>query len=62
MRGEDVAALQRALGFLPDHIDGIFGKQTDRAVRTFQEEAGMTVDGKVGPDTLNAITSWSNGF
>ncbi len=55
MRGDDVTTLQRALGFPPDRIDGIFGKQTDRAVRTFQRQGGMTVDGKVGPNTLNAL-------
>ena len=59
MRGEDVAALQRALGFAPDRIDGIFGKSTDRAVRTFQRQGGMSVDGKVGPNTLNALNSSS---
>ena len=55
MRGDDVTTLQRALGFPPDRIDGIFGKQTDRAVRTFQKQAGTTVDGKVGPNTRNAL-------
>ena len=57
MRGDDVTTLQRALGFPPDRIDGIFGKETDRAVRTFQKQAGTTVDGKVGPDTINALKS-----
>ena len=55
MRGEDVAALQRALGFPADRIDGIFGKETDRAVRTFQKQKGMVVDGKVGLNTVNAL-------
>lgn len=62
MRGKDVAALQRALGFSPEHIDGIFGKQTDHAVRALQRQAGMTIDGKVAPDTLNAIASWPYVF
>ena len=55
MRGQDVADLQRALGFSADQIDGIFGRETDRAVRTFQRERGMIIDGKVGPDTRNAL-------
>ena len=55
MRGQDVADLQRALGFTADRIDGIFGRETDRAVRTLQRERGMIIDGKVGPDTRNAL-------
>ena len=55
MRGDDVATLQRALGFSPARVDGIFGKDTDRAVRAFQQQAGMTVDGRVGQDTLQAL-------
>ena len=55
MRGEDVIALQRALGIPPDRTDGIFGRETDQAVRTFQRQRGIAVDGKVEPTTLHAI-------
>tara|TARA_B100000315_G_scaffold246593_1_gene274081 strand:- start:19686 stop:20873 length:1188 start_codon:yes stop_codon:yes gene_type:complete len=55
MRGKDVALLQRALGLPLNRIDGIFGKETDRAVRKFQHQAGIAVDGKVGPNTLNVL-------
>ena len=55
MRGDDVTALQRALSFPSNRIDGIFGKQTDRAVRAFQKQHGMPVDGKVGHDIINAL-------
>jgi peptidoglycan hydrolase-like protein with peptidoglycan-binding domain len=51
-RGPAVAELQRALG-LP--ADGIFGKQTRRAVRQLQRDAGLTVDGIVGPATREAL-------
>lgn len=32
-------------------VDGIFGKDTDRIVRQYQTEKGLTVDGIVGPQT-----------
>lgn len=35
--------------------DGQFGKQTEDNVKWFQNEYGLTVDGKVGPQTWNAL-------
>ena len=35
--------------------DGIFGSITENAVKTFQQEKGLTVDGIVGPRTMEAI-------
>lgn len=52
-RGNDVKALQRALGIRP--ADGIFGPQTERAVRNFQTAAQITVDGIAGGQTQAAI-------
>ena len=50
--GPRVAKLQRALG-LP--ADGIFGKQTKRAIRRFQRRHGLTVDGIVGKATWHRL-------
>jgi len=35
--------------------DSVFGDDTDKAVRKFQEDQGLSVDGIVGPDTLAAM-------
>lgn len=35
--------------------DGVFGAQTDRTVRQFQERHGLKVDGRCGPKTWNAL-------
>lgn len=36
-------------------VDGIWGPNTEAAVRTLQRSSGITVDGIVGPQTLGAI-------
>ncbi|HXR37854.1 MAG TPA: peptidoglycan-binding domain-containing protein, partial [Terracidiphilus sp.] len=57
MQGDGVTALQQALvkaGF-PVTVDGNFGTTTDAAVRQFQQQKGMIVDGIVGPATRSAL-------
>jgi murein L,D-transpeptidase YcbB/YkuD len=36
-------------------VDGIFGPQTDTAVRAYQRDKGLVVDGIVGPNTWTAL-------
>jgi hypothetical protein len=50
--GPEVVTLQSCLA-VP--ADGIFGNQTDGAVRKYQAENGLTVDGIVGQDTWAAL-------
>lgn len=53
-RGSDVTYLQQCLaakGYSVGAIDGIFGTRTREAVKAFQAENGLTVDGIVGPKT-----------
>lgn len=35
-------------------VDGVFGKQSEEVARKFQDEKGLTADGKVGRQTWNA--------
>lgn len=65
-RGDEVTQIQTKLkrwGYYNGNIDGIYGSQTQEAVRYFQRKNGLTVDGIAGPKTLAAmgITSSSSG-
>jgi uncharacterized protein (TIGR02594 family) len=55
MKVRDIQQRLAALGYTPGPIDGIWGRQTQAAVRRFQEQHGLTVDGIVGPITLGAL-------
>lgn len=57
-RGDDVRELQRylnRLGFNAGREDGIFGRDTDRALRAFQHNVGLPVDGIAGSSTLSYL-------
>ena len=51
-RGEPVKALQRCLHL---YEDGIFGPMTEDAVRQYQREHGLRVDGVVGLATWDSL-------
>jgi N-acetylmuramoyl-L-alanine amidase len=56
--GPAVSRLQRRLqarGFYSGMIDGGFGDETEAAVQAAQRQAGLEVDGIVGPATWDAI-------
>lgn len=57
MRGKAVEDLQQmlcALGF-PVLSDGIYGRQTQKAVRRFQARYGLAIDGVAGPQTARRL-------
>lgn len=60
LNGPDVRTVQRILldhGYLdgPSEVDGWYGPVTEGAVRAFQRDAGLDVDGVVGPRTRSAL-------
>lgn len=61
-RGPEVEKLQRSLNhyLIPSpelHTDGVFGPNTEAAVRAYQLERQLQVDGVVGPRTWSALAS-----
>ena len=62
MTGDDVFALQERLlelGYDAGRADGMFGPQTEAALRSFQRDYGMVVDGICGPATVRALRQLS---
>ncbi|MEP0914746.1 family 10 glycosylhydrolase [Leptolyngbya sp. GB1-A1] len=59
--GPDVFKVQKLLKdlgkpkFDPGDVDGIFGTKTETAVKNFQTDQSLTVDGKVGANTLKKL-------
>ena len=62
--GHDVRRLQRIFvmtkAFAPSNITGTFDATTEQAVKEFQQGAGLTVDGVVGPQTWQALPADPN--
>lgn len=58
MKGSDVLATQEELkkrGYNPGTIDGIFGKNTEIAIKNFQTDQKLKADGIVGQNTCKAL-------
>lgn len=60
--GDDVLALQDRLlqlGYNTGRPNGVFGPQTELALREFQRDYGLTVDGMCGTETISAFNRLS---
>jgi N-acetylmuramoyl-L-alanine amidase len=60
--GDDVQTLQERLlelGYDAGRPNSVFGAQTEAALRNFQRDYGMGVDGICGPETLRALRQLS---
>lgn len=57
LQGEDVRLVQEGLKKVGFDVkpDGFFGKDMDKAVRQFQQQKGLTVDGVVGAETRRIL-------
>ncbi|MEA5581693.1 peptidoglycan-binding protein [Nodularia harveyana UHCC-0300] len=58
MEGSDVRKLQeklKAAGFAITVADGVLGAETQRAIKEFQQQKGLVVDGLAGVKTLELI-------
>lgn len=57
-RGNEVRRIQQKLknlGYYTGSVDGIYGTGTQKAVRAFQKNCGITADGIAGPKTLKFL-------
>ena len=62
--GATVREIQTRLknwGYYFGSVDGIYGSQTEKAVRYFQSKNGLSVDGQVGNQTLAALGMQPSG-
>ena len=62
--GAVVSEIQTRLknwGYYYGAVDGVYGSQTEKAVRWFQEKNGLHVDGQVGDQTLAALGMHTGG-
>lgn len=63
-RGQEVRQIQqklRQLGLYSGSVDGVYGTATQKAVRQFQKNCGITADGIAGPKTLLYLGLGSGG-
>ena len=63
-RGQEVRQIQqklRELGLYSGSVDGIYGTATQKAVRQFQKNCGLTADGIAGRKTLLYLGLGSGG-
>lgn len=59
-RGPEIVLLQQYLtraGYSTQGVDGIFGNDTESAVRALQGALGLPVDGLIWPETFAAIAN-----
>ncbi len=68
-QGDEVKRIQKklkSLGYYNGAVDGVYGTGTQKAVRNFQKNCGLTADGIAGPKTIRYLgleeSSTSGGY
>lgn len=64
-RGTEIMKIQAVLmkvGYNAGSVDGVFGRQTEEAVRAFQRNNGLTSDGIIGPATYRILEKFMLGY
>lgn len=57
-QGDEVRRIQKklkSLGYYKGSVDGVYGTATQKAVRSFQKNCGITADGIAGPKTIRYL-------
>lgn len=55
LKTSDIAAIQRAVGIKESQVDGLYGYNTELAVKNYQTKRKLKADGIVGKDTWNMM-------
>jgi hypothetical protein len=55
---KDIQTALKNAGLYDGSVDGSKGPMTDRAIRNFQSQSGLKVDGKVGPQTWAKLSTY----
>lgn len=57
-QGDEVRRIQKklkTLGYYNGSVDGVYGTATQKAVKNFQKNCGLTADGVAGPKTIRFL-------
>ncbi len=57
----DIQALLQRIGLYGGSIDGLYGPQTQAAIRTYQQQNGLLVDGVASPALLTHLQQRTTG-
>lgn len=58
MTKKEIQSALKNAGYYFGTIDGTFGKQTRKAIKDFQQDKGLKVDGLVGTETTRALSPY----
>lgn len=61
-RVREVQSILKQIGYYKGVVDGIYGPQTEAAVKNFQRNMALIVDGIVGKNTYKALERYLSGY